>query len=134
MAELEGMPVWASLVQEAVLDSLRDMWPVGFRPGYSAEQDYLVFRPATFRRAGEEGETVDYPRFTLDFSEVLRVFDEMPSVYFSSQEPEGLTLRGKVNGHDAYVSIFTTPWPGDQPSGVLHPDDRFEAYEESPAG
>lgn len=131
--ERVGWPVWASLVQEAVRDSLRDMWPVGFRPGYSEEQDYLVFRPATFHRAGEEGETVDYPRFTLDFGEVLRVFDGPPTIYFSTQDPAGLTVRGKVNGHDAHVSIFSKPWPQDEPSGILRAGDQFEPYEGSPS-
>lgn len=86
------------------------------------DEGWLQIAPASLEVVGgaDDGETV-FPFFSLHVAKLIEVFDDVPDMLWTTMDGE-FSLEGKIDGHDAWVTIHEAPFEDDIPLDILDPN------------
>ena len=89
---------------------------------YSEEEGWLLIAPSPLEIVGgaEDGESV-FPFYSLHISILIEIFDELPTMLWDSMRNE-LSIEGKIDGSDAWITFCREPFEDDEPQDILDPD------------
>ena len=89
---------------------------------YNEFEDWLLVAPSVLELAGgaNDGESV-YPFFALHVSDLSEIFDEPPELFWDTMNDE-FSVQGKIDGDDAWITIFRNPFEDDEPDDIVDPN------------
>lgn len=88
---------------------------------FSEEEGWLLIAPCPLEVVGgaDDGDSV-YPFYSLHIASLIEVFDEVPEVLWSTMNGE-LSLEGKIDGEDAWITFHERPFEDQTPRDVVDP-------------
>src|SRR5689334_15216186 len=85
------------------------------------EENWLQIAPSPLEVIGgaDDGESV-YPFYALHVAHLIEVFGEAPEMLWNTMTDE-FNVEGKIDGSDAWITFFKSPFDDEEPHDVLDP-------------